>query len=81
MILLWEWGEVFDMSGKEKIGVVYWFNCGRSVFDSKSKIDFGCFLDDEIERNGSSDSSYGFISFLLLKEKVLKKYKVVNKES
>lgn len=44
------------MSGKEKSGVIRRFNRGRSVYDSKVKIDFGCFVDEEFERNGSSDS-------------------------
>ena len=69
------------MSGKEKTGVVHRPNRGRSAPDSKSKTDSGCFLDDEIERNGSSDSSHGSISSSPVKEKASKKSKAANKES
>lgn len=44
------------MSSKEKFGVIRRLNRGRNIFDSKSKTDFGCFVDEEFERNGSSDS-------------------------
>lgn len=69
------------MSGKEKTGVVHRPNRGRSAPDSKSKTDSGCFVDDEIERNGSSDSSHGSISSPPVKEKAPKKCKAANKES
>ena len=69
------------MSGKEKPGVIHRSNRGRSAPDSKSKTDSGCFVDEEIERNGSSDSSQGSVSSPPAKEKDSKKKKPANKES
>ena len=68
------------MSGKEKQGVTRRHNRGRSTPDSKSKTDSGCFVDEELERNGSSDSSQGSINSSPVREKDLNKVKVTNKE-
>ena len=69
------------MSSKEKPGVIRRLNRGRSAPDSKSKTDSGCFVDEELERNGSSDSSQGSISSSPVKEKDCKKSEQVHKES
>lgn len=69
------------MSGKDKPGVTRRLNRGRSASDSKSKTDSGCFVDEELERHGSSDSSQGSISSSPVKEKDSKKAKVAHKES
>ena len=69
------------MSSKEKPGVIRRLNRGRSTPDSKGKTDSGCFVDDELERNGSSDSSQGSINSPPVKEKDCKKAEQVHKES
>ena len=69
------------MSGKDKPGVTRRPNRGRSAHDSKSKTDSGCFVDEELERNGSSDSSQGSISSSPVKEKDSKKAKVINRDT
>lgn len=69
------------MSSKEKPGVIRRLNRGRSAPDSKSKTDSGCFVDEELERNGSSDSSQGSINSSPAKEKDCKKAKLEHKES
>ena len=69
------------MSSKEKPGVIRRLNRGRSTPDSKSKTDSGCFVDEELERNGSSDSSQGSINSSPVKEKDCKKAEQVHKES
>lgn len=69
------------MSGKEKPGVTRRLNRGRSAPDSKAKTDSGCFVDEELERNGSSDSSQGSINSSPVKEKDSKKAKLAHKES
>ncbi|XP_068710508.1 uncharacterized protein [Montipora foliosa] len=61
------------MSGKEKPGVTRRLNRGRSAHDSKAKTDSGCFVDEELERNGSSDSSQGSISSSPVKDTHSKK--------
>lgn len=68
------------MSGKERPGVTRRPNRGRSTHDSKSKTDSGCFVDDELERNCSSDSSQGSISSSSAKETCAKKAKALDKE-
>ncbi|XP_078359417.1 uncharacterized protein LOC144643901 isoform X2 [Oculina patagonica] len=67
------------MSGKEKPGVTRRLNRGRSAPDSKAKTDSGCFVDEELERNGSSDSSQGSINSSPVKDS--KKAKIAHKES
>ena len=69
------------MSGKEKPGVIRRHNRGRSAPDSKGKTDSGCFVDEELERNGSSDSSQGSINSSPVREKDSKKAKLVHKEN
>ena len=69
------------MSSKEKPGVTRRLNRGRSTPDSKSKTDSGCFVDEELERNGSSDSSQGSINSSPVKEKDCKKAEQLHKES
>lgn len=69
------------MSSKEKPGVIRRLNRGRNTPDSKSKTDSGCFVDEELERNGSSDSSQGSINSSPVKEKDCKKADQVHKES
>ena len=69
------------MSSKEKPRVIRRLNRGRSTPDSKSKTDSGCFVDEELERNGSSDSSQGSINSSPVKEKDCKKAELVHKES
>ena len=69
------------MSSKEKPGVIRRLNRGRNTPDSKSKTDSGCFVDEELERNGSSDSSQGSINSSPVKEKDCKKSDQVHKES
>ena len=69
------------MSSKEKPGVIRRLNRGRSTPDSKSKTDSGCFVDEELERNGSSDSSQGSINSSPVKEKDCKKAKQVHREN
>ena len=66
------------MSNKEKPGVTRRPNRGRSALERKSKTDSGCFVDEELERNGSSDSSQGSISSSPVKEKNTKKAKLVD---
>ena len=69
------------MSSKDKPGVIRRLNRGRSAPDSKSKTDSGCFVDEEPERNGSSDSSQGSINSSPVKETNCKKAEQVHKES
>lgn len=68
------------MSGKDKPGVTHRLNRGRSTQDSKSKTDSGCFVDEELERNGSSDSSQGSISSSPVKETDSKKVKAIDRK-
>ena len=68
------------MSGKEKPGVTRRPNRGRSTQDSKSKTDSGCFVDEELEKNGSSDSSQGSISSSPVKETDSKKAKAIDRD-
>ncbi|XP_029212824.2 LOW QUALITY PROTEIN: uncharacterized protein LOC114976546 [Acropora millepora] len=65
------------MSGKEKPRVTRRPNRGRSAHDSKGKTDSGCFVDEELERNGSSDSSQGSASSPPAKETDPKKVKTL----
>ena len=65
------------MSGKEKPRVTRRPNRGRSAHDSKGKTDSGCFVDEELERNGSSDSSQGSASSPPAKETDAKKVKTL----
>lgn len=69
------------MSSREKPGVIRRLNRGRSTPDSKSKTDSGCFVDEELERNGGSDSSQGSINSSPVKEKDCKKSEQAHKES
>lgn len=70
------------MSGKEKPGVTRRLNRGRSAPDTKCKTDSGCFVDEELERNGSasSDSSQGSINSSPVTELDSQRTKVINKE-
>lgn len=68
------------MSGKEKPGVTHRPNRGRSAHDSKGKTDSGCFVDEELERNGSSDSSQGSASSPPAKETDPKKVKTLEND-
>ena len=68
------------MSGKDKPGVTRRLNRGRGTQDSKSKTDSGCFVDEELERNGSSDSSQGSISSSPVKETDSKKVKAIDRK-
>lgn len=68
-------------AGKEKPGVIRRLNRGRSAPDSKGKTDSGCFVDEELERNGSSDSSQGSINSSPVRENNSKKAKPASKES
>jgi len=70
------------MSGKEKLGVTRRLNRGRSAPDAKCKTDSGCFVDEELERNGSasSDSSQGSINSSPVTELDSQRTKVINKK-
>ena len=71
------------MSGKEKPGVTRRLNRGRSAPDTKCKTDSGCFVDEELERNGSasSDSSQGSINSSPVTELDSQRTKVINKKT
>ena len=71
------------MSGKEKPEVTRRLNRGRSAPDTKCKTDSGCFVDEELERNGSasSDSSQGSINSSPVTELDSQRTKVINKKT
>ena len=66
------------MSNSDKPVVVRRLRRGRSALDSKHKTDSGCFVDEELERNGSSDSSSGSLNSSPLREETQKVGNPVN---